>query len=251
MKNKESRQKNNIPNLSSKTLIKNYEKQISLLEQEIEERKKLEKKLNKDIKEKEGLLREVLHRIKNNMQLISSLLRLQSRFAKDEEIQNILKETISRIKSITLVHDRIYQTGNLFQIDFGSYIRHLTDHITHLFFDRSKNIKIEVETGEINLSMGQSVSCGLIITELVTNSLKHAFPGGKKGKISIKMNAANKKFYELILADSGVGIPESIDINNPDTLGLLLVKDSVKQLNGKISVHIKNGTTFKIIFPIT
>ncbi|MFW6160710.1 MAG: sensor histidine kinase [Acidobacteriota bacterium] len=246
---KKPHKNDNIRNLPNKSLVKKLETKMFLLEQEIEERKKLEKKLHSAIKEKETLLREIHHRVKNNMQLISSLLRLQSRFIKDEKTQEVLKETVSRIKSIALVHERVYQSGNLSQIDFRPYIHHLTDHLAHLFLDEAKNIKIEVESDEIHFSIGQAVPCGLILTELVSNALKHAFPGNKAGKVIVRMEKDKKGFYNLIVEDSGTGLPDGINLENPNTLGLMLVKDSVQQLEGNLKVKKKEGTVFKITFP--
>ena len=214
---------------------------------DVTERKKTEKMLEKSLHEKEILLKEIHHRVKNNLMIISSLLNLQSDYIKDEESKNIFKESQNRARSMALIHERLYQSTDLKRIDFGDYIRTLANDLYHTYVMDISLIKLNIDVDDIKLDINTSIPLGLILNELVTNSLKHAFSQGESGEINIKFHMHNKNFF-LEVKDNGVGFPNNIDYKNTDTLGLRLVTSLTEQIDAKIEFNISSGTSFKIIF---
>lgn len=214
---------------------------------DITELKKVENQLKSSLEEKEVLLREIHHRVKNNMQIISSLLNLQSRYLNDEKTVNVLNESRNRVKSMAMVHEELYRSRDLSKIDFADYIQRLLSGLFSSYGVDKNVIKPEINVENIFLNINMAVPCGLIINELVSNSLKHAFLQGQNGKISIKFYPNGKK-YVLKVADNGTGFPENIDFENTKTLGLQLVNTLVKQLSGSIDICSSSGTSFKIVF---
>ena len=214
---------------------------------DITELKKVENQLKSSLEEKEVLLREIHHRVKNNMQIISSLLNLQSRYLNDEKTVNVLNESRNRVKSMAMVHEELYRSHDLSKIDFADYIQRLLSGLFSSYGVDKNVIKPEINVENVLLNINMAVPCGLIINELVSNSLKHAFLQGQNGKISIKFHPNGEK-YVLKVADNGAGFPENIDFENTKTLGLQLVNTLVKQLSGSIDICRSSGTSFKIIF---
>ena len=214
---------------------------------DITELKKVENQLKSSLEEKEVLLREIHHRVKNNMQIISSLLNLQSRYLNDEKTVNVLTESRNRVKSMAMVHEELYRSHDLSKIDFADYIRRLLSGLFSSYGVDKNVIKPEINVENVLLNINMAVPCGLIINELVSNSLKHAFLQGQNGKISIIFHP-NEGKYVLKVADNGAGFPENIDFENTKTLGLQLVNTLVKQLSGSIDICRSSGTSFKIIF---
>jgi two-component sensor histidine kinase len=206
------------------------------------------KKLKADLREKEILLKEIHHRIKNNIQIISSLLRLQAASVGDERLNEILKASQSRIRSIALIHEKLYQSPDLTTIDFGDYIRLLVDQVFHLFGADPAAVHLEVSSRGIRLRAKQAIPCGLIINELVVNALKYAFPPGRNGTIRVEMKRQPGGRHSLLVSDDGIGLPESIDVQRSERLGLQVVTDLVRQLDGKMEVDRKAGTEFRITF---
>lgn len=217
------------------------------IEQDITQRKLDENKIKESLKEKEILLQEIHHRVKNNLQVISSLLRLQSRFIKDPEALEIFKESQNRVSSIALVHEKLYHSPDLASINFSEYIRNLSKDIFHFFHSKAQNIKLKLELDEIFLNIETAIPCGLIINELVTNSLKHAFLPEQKGEITLKLFKDGDKIT-LIVKDNGRGLPPGIEVNNTETFGLQLVYFLNKRINGVIKLNTSQGTSFKICF---
>ena len=215
---------------------------------DVTERKKTEKMLQKSLHEKEILLKEIHHRVKNNLMIISSLLNLQSRYIKDEESKNIFKESQNRARSMALIHERLYQSTDLKRIDFGDYIRTLANDLYRTYVMDFNLIKLNIDLEDIMLDIDISIPLGLIVNELVTNSLKHAFPNGKSGKINIKFHKSDNK-YILTVSDNGIGFPGDIDYENTDSLGLRLVTSLTEQIDGEIEFNNISGTSFRIIFP--
>jgi len=213
---------------------------------DITERKKAERLLEESLKEKEILLREIHHRVKNNMQIISSLLNLQGSCVVGEETIDVLKDSQGRVKSMAMVHENLYQSPTLSDINFKPYIENLIKDILNSYGIQEGTIKTKLEIDEIRLDIDTAIPCGLIINELVTNSVKYAFPQGK-GTITIKLKSSSDE-VELTIADNGIGIPKDFDYKNIDSLGLQLVNILVKQLNGKITLERSQGTRFKIKF---
>ncbi|MEN6552780.1 MAG: PAS domain S-box protein [Methanobacterium sp.] len=214
---------------------------------DITELKKVETQLKSSLEEKEVLLREIHHRVKNNMQIISSLLNLQSRYLNDEKTVNVLNESRNRVRSMAMVHEELYRSRDLSKIDFADYIQRLLSGLFNSYGIDKNFIKPEINVEDVLLNIDIAVPCGLIINELVSNSLKHAFVQGQKGKISIKFHPQDEK-YVLKVADDGIGFPENIDFNNTKTLGLQLVTTLVKQLSGSMNIYRDTGTLFKIVF---
>lgn len=214
---------------------------------DITELKNVENQLKSSLEEKEVLLREIHHRVKNNMQIISSLLNLQSRHLNDEKTVNVLKESQNRVRSMAMVHEELYRSHDLSKIDFADYIQRLLSGLFNSYGVDYDFIKSEINVEDVLLTIDIAVPCGLIINELISNSLKHAFVHGQKGKISLKFHPDGEK-YILTVADDGIGIPENIDLENTKTLGLQLVNTLVKQLFGSIDIYRDTGTLFKIVF---
>ena len=212
----------------------------------ITELKNVENQLKSSLDEKEVLLREIHHRVKNNMQIISSLLNLQSRYINDEKTVNVLTESRNRVRSMAMVHEELYRSHDLSKIDFADYIQRLLSGLFSSYGADKNLVKAEINVEDILLNIDIAVPCGLIINELVSNALKHAFQG-QKGKISIKFHAPGEK-YVLKVADDGIGFPENIDFKNTKTLGLQLVITLVNQLSGSINIYRDGGTLFKIVF---
>ena len=211
---------------------------------DVTERKKTEKMLEKSLHEKEILLKEIHHRVKNNLMIISSLLNLQSDYIKDEESKNIFKESQNRARSMALIHERLYQSTDLKRIDFGDYIRTLANDLYHTYVMDTSLIKLNIDVDDIKLDINTSIPLGLILNELVTNSLKHAFSQGESGEINIKFHMQMIN-YLLEVKDNGVGFPNDIDYKNTDTLGLRLVTSLTEQIDGKIEFNNTSGTSFQ------
>jgi len=215
---------------------------------DITEHKQAEKQIEASLREKEVLLREIHHRVKNNMQIISSLIRLQSRSIKDENLSDIFNKSQSRIRSMALIHESLYRSKDLARIDFSDYVERLTTHLFSMYRIKAGAIKFNMEIKDIYLDINRAIPCGLIINELVSNCLKHAFPDGRKGEIRVKMYEDRRNKHTLIVKDNGIGFPEKLDFRNVETLGMQLVGDLVKQLKGKIELKREEGTEFEIVF---
>jgi len=235
---------------------KDLDKIISELSQEIIERKNAEEKVQASLVEKEILLKEVHHRVKNNLQIISSLLHLQSFSIHDAATLNMFEESQSRIRSMALIHEKLYQSKNLGEVNLNEYVESLVEQLAHSYKKTGLTIKTRVKINNINLSLDASISCGLIINELMTNAYKYAFPEEfveKKGNdfdatIDITVeNRAGSEFV-LILADNGAGPGNDIDIQNSDSLGLKIVYSLVHQMKGRVEISSENGLRFKITF---
>jgi len=219
------------------------------ISRDITERKRSEELIRSSLLEKETLLREIHHRVKNNMQVISSLLRLQSRYAKDKDDIEFFKDSQNRISSMALVHEKLYQSNNFTKIDFNVYAKDLIKSIFHSYETISSRIIPSIKVENVSLGIDSAIPCGLIINELVTNSLKHAFPDGRKGEIKIFMRRTGENEYSLVVCDNGVGIAQGIDFDNSSSLGLHLVKILAQnQLNGNINLNRDHGTEIKINF---
>lgn len=221
--------------------------EVMIIATDITERKLATDKLKTSIKEKEILIQEIHHRVKNNMQIISSLLNLQSRYVEDEEATDVLKESQHRVKSMAMIHEKLYQSEDLTHINFVDYIQSLVSNLFYSYDVDNTKIKPRLEIEDINLNMETAVPCGLIISELVSNSLKYAFQNDMGGEIFVSLRSVDD-YYELIVRDNGVGLPEDIDFNTLDSLGLLLVNSLTEQLDGEIEINRTDGTEFKIKF---
>jgi len=214
---------------------------------DITKRKIANNKIKSSLKEKNNLLQEIHHRVKNNMQIISSLLNLQIKYVDEEEAVNVLKESQNRIKSMAMIHEKLYMSDDLAHINFVDYIQSLVKNLFYSYNVENTNIKPIFEVEDVTLNMETAVPCGLIISEIVSNSLKYAFPNERKGEIYISLKTVDDK-YELIIRENGIGLPEELDFNNLETLGLLLVNNLTEQIDGELTINRSPGTEFKIKF---
>ncbi len=215
---------------------------------DITERKQAEEQIKASLQEKEVLLKEIHHRVKNNLQVISSLLDLQVQQLKEPELQAIFQDSCNRIKSMALVHENLYQSRNYAQVNFPEYIESLTRNLLQIYGVRANLITLEKDLDEVTLSLETAIPCGLIINELVSNALKHAFPNSANGAVSITLRFDGGNNYVLTIRDSGVGLPFNWDNQAPKSLGLQLVKVLAEQLNGVLQVDCHSGTEFRLIF---
>ena len=213
---------------------------------DITERKRGEERLKTSLREKEVLLREIHHRVKNNLQIISSLLNLQSRNLQDEKARDMFKESQVRVRSMALVHEKLYRSEDLSNVDFSEYIRNLADHLFHVYGMTDVDLKVDVEN--VFLDINTAIPCGLIISELITNSLKYAFSQGNGGELKVGLKRDSEDFYVLTVGDSGRGFPEGFDIKSSDSLGLQLVDMLTDQLNGSLSFTHGAGAKLEIKF---
>ncbi|NEU84281.1 histidine kinase dimerization/phosphoacceptor domain -containing protein [Nostoc sp. UIC 10630] len=225
--------------------------QSSIFEQaqtELAQRQKAQVKLKNALAEKEVLLKEVHHRVKNNLQIVSSLLQLQSQTLKDPEAIKVLRESQNRIESISLIHKNLYTSANIGQIDVADYISNLAASLLISYQIWPDRITLETDIDSVNLNVDQAIACGLVINELISNALKHAFPNQQVGTISIALRNINNSI-EMTIQDNGIGLPANLDWTNTDSLGLSLVYDLVtEQLEGNITLERNHGTGFKIKF---
>lgn len=205
-----------------------------------------EEKIRASLEEKEILLKEIHHRVKNNMQIISSLLNLQMAYVKDPEAMEVLRESQGRVASMAMVHEKLYQTENLGTIDLKNYFSELIETIMLNY--QYRHIDIEVKSLNIALNIDTIMPLGLIVNEIITNSFKYAFVGLKSGKIKLEVIDKAEGNYQLIVEDNGVGMPKNIEIDSKKTLGLLLVKNLSSQLHGDYKIESKEGTRFIIDF---
>ena len=225
----------------------NGKKAVQVVFRDISERKKAENDIKTSLKEKETLLMEIHHRVKNNLQIISSLLDLQANYVDEQEAINVLQESQNRVKSMAIIHEMLYQSTDLTSIDFTNYIKNLVRDL-FISYGAKNNIKSIIKSEPILLNIETAVPCGLIVSELVSNSLKYAFPNQEAGKISVSVNSYGEEF-ELIISDNGIGFPENLDFKNVNSsLGLRLVNILVKQLEGSVELDKTEGTKFKIKF---
>ena len=217
-------------------------------EQDITEQKLADEKIKSSLKEKEMLLQEIHHRVKNNLQVISSLLRLQSRYIKDQKSIDIFKETQNRVRSIAVLHEKLYQSDDLAKIRFDEYVKILAEDLLYFYELDKSNIKMNIDVEEVSLNIETAIPCGLIIDEMVANSLKYAFPNDRIGEIKIELHSDDNSTYHMNISDNGVGISSDINPEKTDTFGMQLIKYLTKQLKATIELDRTNGTTYNIIF---
>ena len=216
---------------------------------DVSTRREIETSLRDALREKETLLREVHHRVKNNLQVVSSLLNLQSRAATDEEVVRAFVESQQRVQSMALIHEQLYESPALADIDFPDYIRRLANRLFRSYQIDAERVRLEAAVDEaITLGVDSAVPCGLIVNELISNSLKHAFPGERDGLVTVKADQMPDGSVLLVVADDGVGLPPEIGFWNTKTLGLRLVRSLVRQLDGEIELNGSAGTEFRIRF---
>ncbi len=214
-------------------------------------RKQAEEQIRSSLAEKEVLLKEIHHRVKNNFQIIISLINLQSNTIKDPVLLKMFNDSTNRIRAMALVHEKLYRSEDMTKIDFASYIKTISEELHGSYTTGANRPQLIIETEEIQLGIDQSIPCGLIVNELITNALKYAFPdGGIAGTIRITLRQTGDNEITMSVADNGIGIPESIQVDNTTSLGMQLVGVLVKQIHGEFSINRTGGTAWTIIFPI-
>ncbi|MCA9909263.1 MAG: PAS domain S-box protein [Anaerolineae bacterium] len=217
---------------------------------DITDQVKSEEKIKASLREKEVLLQEIHHRVKNNMQVISSLIALQSGYTNDDRVHQMFRESQSRIRSMALVHEQLYRSHDLARIDFSKYIHELTTNLMRSYPNSAGRIQLDVEAETIFLDIDTAIPCGLIINELVSNALKHAFPNNRAGNIHIQFKASDTNQRTLIVRDDGVGFPDGLNVYRTETLGMQLVTSLTSQLNATIGLSQDDGTMFEIRFTV-
>ncbi|MCW3076189.1 MAG: sensor histidine kinase, partial [Bacteroidetes bacterium] len=213
------------------------------------QRKKMEEKVNSALLEKEVLLKEIHHRVKNNLQIVSSLLNLQADKIESASAKEKYIESIGRIKSMAIIHELLYRSKNLSTIQIRDYLGELINYISQTYNVKGAirvDLKLKIEKESIDIN--KAIPCGIIINELLSNAFKHAFSSNKKGVIAVEFLETKPNNYKMKVYDNGVGIPGKINLANPETLGLQLVHSLVEQLDGTINLTTKKGTTFTVSF---
>ena len=222
--------------------------EVSGISHDITEKKISEARIRLSLQEKEVLLKEVHHRVKNNLQVISSILNLQSSYVKDEGTLQILKESQNRIKSMAFIHESLYQTKDFSNINFTEYVLNLSQNLMHSYSNFDHEIKLNLDIQNVFLNLDLAIPCGLIINEIMSNALKYAFVDNSLGgEIAIVMKVSGENLI-LNIGDNGKGLPPEIDYRNTESLGLQLVVTLTDQLSGTIALDLKKGTNYSIIF---
>jgi two-component sensor histidine kinase len=234
--------------LSRRASRKTAELRRELFERQMAEKELLtrDQELRQSLTEKESLLKEIHHRVKNNLQIVSSLLFLQEEYTVDPKGVELLRESQNRVKSMALIHEQLYGTSDLAKIDFGRYIQGLTANLFDAYGIDPARIRLKVKADDIALGVDMAVPCGLIINELVSNALKHAFPGAEHGTIQVAIQSLDTGRLEILVADDGVGMPQPAVGDGKQSLGLRLVETLTTQLDGTLAIETDSGTRFCI-----
>jgi PAS domain S-box-containing protein len=214
--------------------------------EDITQRRRAEGQIKASLAEKEVLLREIHHRVKNNMQVMISLLNLQANQLPDSQTRAALLESQNRIRSMALVHESLYQSANLSQVNFQDYLYKLLSYLQTVYVIKP-SIRLNLESEPISLSVDQAIPCGLIVSEMVSNAIKHAFPGERSGTVTVHLNKVEQR-NRLTVSDDGIGIPADLDIYHTSSLGMQLITILTNQLDGELELVRQGGTTFQITF---
>jgi len=202
--------------------------------------------LKKALDQKSILLHEIHHRVKNNLQLISSLIGLQRYYITDNKVQDFLRDLENRIVSMKTIHEHLYKNDNFSDIFLNDYFMTLVTEISKSYQKSSEKIKIVINTGSTKTSLNMAVTCGLIVTEIISNSFKYAFENRTDGEISISTEKISDEVCRLTIGDNGIGLPDTIDFDNTNTLGIKIIRTLVRQLNGTMKIDTSNGTKYII-----
>jgi two-component sensor histidine kinase len=202
------------------------------------------------LQQRETLLREVHHRVKNNMQVMSSLLSLQARAALHPETRRMLEDNQNRIQSMALLHEILYQSEDLAMVDFPKYVLRTVDYLFRSFGVKDRQIRLRTELDQLELELDDALPFGLLISEVVSNSLKHAFPQGRGGEVSVFLRQHSDKTISLILSDDGIGMPRELDWATTRSLGLRLVRALAQQLRGTLEIRSQGGTEVRLTFQV-
>jgi two-component sensor histidine kinase len=221
------------------------------VQQQLAAQRRAEERLLDSLHEKEVLLKEIHHRVKNNLQVIYSLLSLQAQYAHDLGTLEVLRDSQNRIRSMALIHEKLYQSANLADIDFGEYLRTLSSQLHRSYATSDRVVRLVVNTAPIRLPLNTALPCALIASELISNAFKHAFAGRAEGVLHVRVCGQPDGRVELEVADNGVGMPVVVpgEARIPATLGMQLVSGLVKQLDGSLEVTNGAGARFLVSFP--
>jgi len=221
---------------------------FTVILRDVSQRVAAEETIRASLREKEALLREIHHRVKNNLQIVGSLLALEARGASDEQTRKMFEESQNRIHSMSLLHETLYRSSDLSQISFPEYIRELTAHLFRAYGVLHDRIRLRLDLDDLHLNIDLAVPCGLIVNELASNALKHAFPDGREGELRIGLHRREGGMVELVVADDGIGM--TADVARAKTLGLRLVRTLAEQLSAAVQVISPPGTTIRLTFPL-
>jgi PAS domain S-box-containing protein len=235
-----------------KDILWNGERQFQVLYSDITDRKQAEERIHASLREKEILLREVHHRVKNNMQVISGLLDLPAALSGNQERRRMFHESQSRIHAMSLVHEKLYGSNNLAKIDLADYVRTMSQDLFQTYKINPGKIDLIIQTdSDVYVDINKAIPCGLILNELISNALKHAFPGDRHGELQIIIRGMKKTEIEIVVRDNGLGLPDDVDIHQPSSVGLHLVNGLVKnQLDGQVEIRRNAGTEILIKYPL-
>jgi len=224
---------------------------VQIVARDISQRKKLEAELKNSLKEKDLMMKEIHHRVKNNLMVIQSLLNLQSRYIKDTDARDIFKDSQNRAKSMAMIHESLYQSSDLKKIEFSEYITTLAKNLFYSYAADPKRVKMNVNVDEVMLDINTAIPLGLILTELISNCLKYAFPDGESGEIKVDFHSdtddGTHKF-RLTVSDNGVGLPPDFDPKKSDSLGIMLIYSLSEQISAELKLDTTGGTKFEITF---
>jgi two-component sensor histidine kinase len=215
---------------------------------QVAERERAEETFKASLRQQEVLLREVHHRIKNNLQIISSLLDIQASSVEDPHIVEMFMDIQNRVISMALIHETLYQSGNLRMVNFGVYVHTLAEQIFRSYNVAMDRISLQIRADEVMLDTNQAIPCGLILNELLSNCLKHAFPGERGGEVHIELRSEAAPQVIMLVRDTGIGFPSGVDSGHLETLGLQLVYSLTEQLGGRLEIERNDGTTVKLTF---
>jgi PAS domain S-box-containing protein len=221
---------------------------FTVIMRDVTERLAADEKLQQALREKGALLKEIHHRVKNNLQVISSLLGLQFRDAKDESVREMFQDSQNRIRSMALLHEILYQSNTFARVNLPDYIRQIATHLFNSYGIGGDRIRLLTNLEKMSLNVDAAVPCGLIINELVSNSLKHAFPDGREGQVRIELVSPQSGMAQLVVADNGVGLQNGIDWATARSLGWRLVRSLAEQLGAEVEVKSGSGTEIQLSF---
>jgi two-component sensor histidine kinase len=202
------------------------------------------------LREREIMLQEINHRVKNNLQVISSLINMQEREVKDGAVRSALQECRARIQTIALIHEKLYQSADYSSVPFSEYARNLATNIVHVAGVSPTAIALHLEIEPLSLAVDKAIPCGLLLNELITNALKHAFPNARRGTVRVELRRAGDREAVLAVGDDGIGLPAQFDLAQSSSFGVQLVTTLVEQLGGRLEITRSGGTTFSVTFPV-
>jgi len=217
------------------------------LKQVIEEKQKVEEKVRKSLSEKERLLSEIHHRVKNNMQMVATMLSLQSKYGNPENMIEAFEKSIDRINSMAMVHEKLYESKNFGEVEMKLYIEELAYELVGAY-QGDKNIELKLSLDCVMLEIDTAITLGLLLNELITNTVKYAFPNKMTGTVTIEFTKADEDYLRLAIIDDGVGLPADFELRKNKSLGMQLIDGFVRELYGKLNISSNNGTNIEVLF---